>query len=60
MAEDGEGKKTWWLDQGLLGKGPFRWVVYRSQGATLLAASGPFDLPARTGATATIEMSLGP
>ena len=56
--QDGEGTKTWWLDQGLLGKGPFRWRVYRSQGATLFATSGPFNLPARTGATATIEMSL--
>jgi len=56
--QDGEGKKTWWLDQGLLGKGPFRWVIYRSQGATLFATSDPFDLPVRTGATATIEMAL--
>jgi len=56
--QDGEGKKTWWLDEGLLGKGPFRWAVYRSQDGWLLATSGPFDLPARTGATATIEMSL--
>jgi len=42
----------------LLGQGPFRWRVYRSQGATLFATSGPFNLPARTGETATIELAL--
>ena len=54
------GHKTWWVAKDDLGRGPFRWLVYRSQGATLFATSGPFDLPARTGETATIEMSLGP
>jgi hypothetical protein len=42
----------------LLGKGPFRWRVYRRQAGALLTTSGPFDLPARTGETTTIEMSL--
>ena len=56
--QDCAGTKTWWLDQGLLGKGPFRWAIYRSQGTTLSAASDPFNLPARTGETATIEISL--
>lgn len=60
QVQDGEGKKTWWLDEGLLGKEPFRWRVYRSQAGTLLATSDPFDLPTSTGATATIKMSLGP
>ncbi len=58
--QDCVGTKTWWLDQGLLGKGPFRWRVYRSQGATLLATSSTFNLPARTGETTTIELALGP
>ena len=55
---EGVGVKHWWVAKGDLGGGPFRWRVYRSQGGRLLAKSAEFDLPARTGETTTIEMSL--
>jgi hypothetical protein len=59
---DGEapiGEKTWWAAEDDLGAGPFRWAVYRATGGRLLAASEPFYLPGSTGATATVDVSLG-
>ena len=55
---DGEGKKTWWLSKGLLNKGPFRWVVQRTQGGTWLATSERFYLPDAGGRTRRVELSL--
>jgi hypothetical protein len=55
---DGEGKKTWWLSKDLLNKGPFRWVVQRTQGGAWLATSERFYLPDATGRTGRVELSL--
>jgi hypothetical protein len=41
-----EGQKVWWVAQKDFGTGPFRWVVYQSQGGKLLGSSVPFNLPA--------------
>ncbi|MBN1814562.1 MAG: hypothetical protein JXA14_22170 [Anaerolineae bacterium] len=60
--EDGEvmGQKTWWVGASDLGKGPFRWQVYRGKGGMLVATSEPFDLPDATGLGVTIEVVLAP
>jgi hypothetical protein len=42
-----EGTKLWWVAPADLGKGPFRWIVYSAKDSQLLAASDPFNLPAR-------------
>ena len=44
----GVGSKVWWVATTDLGKGPFRWAIFANQGGQLLAASQPFDLPARS------------
>ena len=43
----GVGSKTWWVADGDLGKGPFRWVITNGLGGALLAASPEFNLPAK-------------
>ena len=58
------GDKTWWAAEDNLGSGPFRWAIYRGEGGgtgrgRLLATSEPFYLPGSTGATATVDVSLG-
>jgi hypothetical protein len=60
IGEDGgvEGYKKWWVARSDAGKGPFRWVVYRSQGGAALATSEPFALPKSAGETGIIEVSL--
>ena len=52
------GHKTWWVSKGDLGKGPFRWQVYRTQGGRLLATSSTFDLPSQRRTTTTVELTL--
>jgi len=52
------GHKTWWVAKEDLGKGPFRWRVYRSEGGALIATSEAFDLPSQKRATTTVEVSL--
>jgi hypothetical protein len=52
------GHKTWWVAQRDLGTGPFRWLVYRSQGGPLSVTSEPFDLPAGGGETVGVEVIL--
>jgi hypothetical protein len=52
------GHKTWWVAQRDLGTGPFRWLVYRSKGGPLSVASEPFDLPAGSGGTVVVEVTL--
>jgi hypothetical protein len=52
------GHKTWWVAERDLGAGPFRWLVYRSEGGPLLVASEPFDLPAGAGRTVVVEVTL--
>jgi hypothetical protein len=54
------GHKGWWVAQGDLGSGPFRWQVYQSRTGRLLGTSEPFDLPGSSGATATVEVTLAP
>ena len=41
----GEGRKVWWVSEDGFGHGPFRWVVYQSEGGRLLGTSGTFNLP---------------
>jgi len=41
-----------------LGKGPFRWLVYRDEGGGSLAASEPFHLPSFNKETVTVELTL--
>jgi hypothetical protein len=52
-----EGTKTWWLPNSLSGRGPFRWLVYESEGGGLVATSEPFRLPDR-GTTMTVGVML--
>jgi hypothetical protein len=59
-ADDGGviGRQTWWVSQEHLGKGPFRWRLYRKQGSWLMATSQSFYLPENVGETITIELEL--
>ena len=52
------GHKTWWGARRDLGTGPFRWLVYRSRGGSLVVASEPFDLPAGAGKTVVVEVTF--
>lgn len=60
--DDGEivGQAAWWVSRYDLGKGPFRWRVYRSKGGWLLVQSDEFYLPPAAGQRVTVEVSLGP
>jgi hypothetical protein len=48
----------WYVGEEQLGEGPFRWLVYESQGGDLLAVSGSFSLPSRGGEMLGVEVSL--
>jgi hypothetical protein len=52
------GWATWWLDNDLLGRGPFRWVVYQHRGGPVMVISDSFDLPASRGGVIIIDVSL--
>ncbi len=52
------GKKTWWVAKEDLGTGPFRWLVYRSQGGRLLGVSDTFDLPEIVNRITIMEVTL--
>jgi hypothetical protein len=54
----GMGKKVWWVARGDFNKGPFRWVIYQSQGGKQLATSPAFTLPRLDGETVMVEVSL--
>jgi hypothetical protein len=54
------GHKTWWVGQGDLGKGPFRWIVYAGKAGSALATSAPFDLPGFNGGEVAVEVLLAP
>jgi len=56
---DGD-SQMWWVAEADLGKGPFRWRVYRGKGGALLGQSTPFDLPADIGKVVRVEVSIGP
>jgi hypothetical protein len=51
------GQKTWWVAESDLGKGLFRWVVYRSEGGPQVGASEPFQLPGFNGGAITVAVS---
>lgn len=53
------GEKTWWVAETDLGKGPFRWVVYRGRGGKTLATSAAFVLPSSAGQTMLVQIPLG-
>jgi len=53
-----QGYKSWWVAPGDLGRGPFRWAIYKSEGGTLLHTSEPFNLPATSGERLTIEAPI--
>lgn len=55
----GVGQKSWGVADDVLGKGPFRWVVYLQKGGTPLAVSGNFNLPASSSETVVVSISLG-
>jgi hypothetical protein len=48
----------WYVGAEQLGDGPFRWLVYESQGGDLLAVSDSFHLPSRGGEVLHVEVSL--
>ncbi len=62
ISEVGEvvGKRAWWVTEADLGKGLFRWQVYRGNGDVLLVTSEPFYLPDANGQTRVVEVSLAP
>jgi hypothetical protein len=62
IGEVGEvvGKRVWWVTEADLGKGLFRWQVYRGKGDVLLVTSEPFYLPDANGQTRVVEVSLAP
>ncbi|MEW5989260.1 MAG: hypothetical protein AB1791_21755 [Chloroflexota bacterium] len=44
-----DGRVLWYVGADHLGTGPFRWLVYASQGGDWLGVSQPFALPSRSG-----------
>ncbi len=54
----GAGLKTWWVGQDDLGRGPFRWVVYRNEGGPVLLISESFYLPDTSGTSVEIKVDL--
>jgi len=55
---NGVGTKKWWVARPNLNTGPFRWVIYQSQGGKLLAASEAFRLPRYENTAVLVEVSL--
>jgi hypothetical protein len=51
-------RKVWWVAWADFGTGPFRWVVYQTEGGTLLATSESFMLPQSAAEWMTIQVSL--
>ena len=56
--DNGIGYKTWWVASSDFGKGPFRWAVYPSPDARLLATSAPFNLPGAAKEKIVVEVAL--
>ncbi len=52
------GKKVWWVAGDDLGRGPFRWTVYRDKGGRLLGRSELFYLPKSTNVFEHVEVTL--
>jgi hypothetical protein len=57
---NGVGTKIWWVARADLGKGPFRWLIYRSHGGRLLATSQAFQLPGYDGVIIGVGVSVAP
>ncbi len=53
-----QGYKTWWMEKALLGRGPFRWLVYHETPGAVLAISEPFTLPTQTAERTVVEVTL--
>jgi hypothetical protein len=54
------GRKTWWVYETHLGKGPFRWSVYAHQNGALVARSDTFDLPEKIDQKVIVDLPLKP
>lgn len=57
---NGEGKKVWWVSRKDLGTGPFRWTVYSDPTGKLLMHSKAFHMPAATGQTVVMDVTIKP
>ena len=53
-------EKVWWVAEKDWSTGPFRWVVYESQGGATLVVSESFYLPDAAGVLKAVEVSLEP
>ncbi|MCP4544476.1 MAG: hypothetical protein GY832_45780 [Chloroflexi bacterium] len=51
------GKKMWWVATDDLGRGPFRWAVYRTKNGRLLGRSELFYLPDSANATEIVDVT---
>ncbi len=51
--------REWWVGDQDLNTGPFRWVVYERPGGKALLTSDPFMLPAHSGETMRIDLTVG-
>lgn len=51
--------REWWVGGQDLNTGPFRWVVYEKPGGKVLLTSDPFMLPAHSGETIRIDLTVG-
>lgn len=54
------GDLRWYVEQADLGKGPFRWTVYRRYRGDALAHSEPFMLPELSRQVTQVQVSLSP
>ncbi len=52
------GYKTWWISEELLGRGPFRWVLYAGEGTQPLVVSEAFTMPNWTRGRKTVTVEL--
>jgi len=50
--------KTWWASDDLLGRGPFRWLVYDSREGRVIGQSEPFKMPTSAGQNAVVTISV--
>jgi len=59
--EDGQwvSLREWWVGGKDLNSGPFRWVIYDHEGGKELLTSDTFMLPAYSGATMSIDVTVG-
>lgn len=55
---DGADQKVWWVAQRYFGSGPYRWLVYASQGGRPMGMSQSFYLPKAAHQTVSVAVSL--